>query len=690
MTPASTGPHKHTWTFAMLAALAFALVWLLYRNYGLNPTIFADEWYYSKMSRLSELKEAIVPSYLYLWMFKASNACGAGYLECARIGNVLLFVGAAPFVYLVARQFAGKAPSFLVALFAMLAPLNVFTAYFMPEATYYFGFCVLSWVALTRTNWGWGPYALATGAILGLMSLIKVHALFLVPALCLFLLYARWQRGGRWLAAGLLSMVLAGLTVLGVKFGLGYLLAGDAGLSLLGPFYQGGANAAGGRSPLTLLPPAFINGRGHLMALAILLGLPLAMLAYGLFARVFRHRSDRLNLLHVYALLMLGAAVGMTVMFTATLAQPGSPEGLRLHLRYYSFAFPLLWVVAAAAIGKAADQARPALRWIVALLLLAVLGIAIVKLPGYSLNAVDGPEIYAVKVRDIPGKILVALEMLALLMWALGRRNAAAMFMYVTLPLLLVAGISTTTRWLRIQVPQNTADKAGEFARRYVPPAEHGQIIIAGSDLGQIMRAQFHIDNKDTVPLEVPEGAPIAPYQLPVRNKWLLVLGKHPLPDGIKPVAATADYTLVQFKNTNRRVGVTKFSEPLGAGLITRAEGLSVVEPWGRWSDAKQVVLHFSQPLPRRLNLILAARAYDDNANLPFTIHVGGKSETFRLGWTTQEIGLHFETDGTVRSLAIDVPHPVSPAEAGHPGDPRKLGIGIVELEVGDAGQASN
>jgi hypothetical protein len=690
MTTATAGSARHTWTFAMLAALAGAGAWLLNRNLGLNPTIFADEWYYSKMSRLSELKDAIVPSYLYLWMFKASNACGPGFLDCARIGNLLLFLGAAPFLYLVAREFTGKWPAFLVALFALLAPLNVFTAYFMPEATYYFGFCVLSWVALTRKTWGWLPYALATGAILGLMSLVKVHALFLLPALCLFLLYSNWARGGRWLVTGLASMAVAVLTVLVVKFALGYLLAGDAGLSLLGTFYQGGANEASGRSPLALLPPAFISGRGHAEALAVLLALPLAMLAYGLVARVFRARTDRLNLLHVYALLMLGAAVGLTVVFTATLARPGSQEGLRLHLRYYSFAFPLLWVVAAAAIGKAADRPRPALRWTVALLVAAVLAIAVIKLPDYALNPVDGPEIYAVNLRDISGYLIVALEMLAVLLWARGHRAAAPLFMYVALPALLTAGIVTTNRWLGYQVSPNTADQAGKFAHAYVPPAEHGEIIVAGSDLGQIMRAQFHIDNKDTVPLELPADAPVAHYQLPARKKWLLVLGKHPLPDGIKPLVSAADYALVQVNKHSRRIGLAKFSEPFGGGLIARAEGLSEVEPWGRWSNAKQVVLHFNQPLPRHLNLILKARAFEDNANRPITMRVGDKSTTFRLGWIDQEIGLRFDTDGSVRTLTIDVPHPVSPEEFGHPGDRRKLGIGIAELEVGDAAQPSD
>jgi phosphoglycerol transferase len=50
-----------------------------------------------------------------------------------------------------------------------------------------------------------------------------------------------------------------------------------------------------------------------------------------------------------------------------------------------------------------------------------------------------------------------------------------------------------------------------------------------------------------------------------------------------------------------------------------------------------------------------------------------------------EELNLHFETDGNARSLTIQVPHPVSPEETGRPGDRRKLGIGISEIEIGES-----
>jgi len=679
---------RHAMGIGMLAAFVVIGVYLSYRNFGLNPAIFADEWYYSKMARLMELKDAIVPSYLYLWLFRGTTACGAQFLECARAANVVLFLAGAPFIYLVARQFAGRWPAALVALLSMLAPINVFTAYFMPEATYYFGFWVLSWIALTRSDWDWARHALATGTVLGLMTLVKVHAVFLLPALCLYLLYACWNRGGPWLASGLLSMLVAAATVVAIRFGLGYLLVGDAGLSLLGPFYQGAANSAGDRSILSLLPPAVINARGHLMALAILLGLPLALLAYNLVTRAFRERGDRGNLLYLYTLLMLGAAAGLTVLFTASLAAPENKEGLRLHLRYYSFMFPLLWIVAAAAVGKEVPARHGAWRWTIAVVLAAMLAMALFTLPAYQINPVDAIELFSVGVGRRSSIVFVALGLIVLLLWAMRKNSAASLFLYVLAPALLAAGLVASSAYLEKHEGEQAADKAGKFARSYVPDDERSQIVVAGTDLSQLMRAQFHIDHKDTSVLELAPGQPIARHQIPIYNKWLLVIGPHALPDDIKPVATHPNFVLVKI-DTGRLLGHVLFSGPLGTGLIASAEGLSGAEHWGRWSDAKQVVLHFNEPLPKRLNVTLQARAFADNTEKEFTMRVGDEVVPFRLSWGDQQVGMRFKTDGTQRTLTIDVPHPVSPKELGQGGDERKLGIGLVKIEIGTSGEAA-
>jgi phosphoglycerol transferase len=679
-------PNRPAWTWVLFAGSIGICTWLTLRALGTHPAIFADEWYYSKLSRLEPLGESMIPSYLYLWLFRATSACGDQFYDCAHVGNVIFLAASAPFVYLIARQVTGPMLAALLGLLSLLAPLNLFTVFFMPEAMYYFGFCVLSWVALTRTGWHWAAHAAASGIVLGLMSLVKVHGLFLVPALCLFLLYARWAAGGRWIATGLgaIAVALAGLSV--AKFGLGYLLAGASALHLFGNFYQGAANSAGHRGLLSLLPAAFINARGHLMALAMLAPLPLALIAMSLFKIPRREQAGPAQRLQLYALLMLGAAAGVTILYTASIAKPGvNIEGLRLHLRYYDFVFPLLWLVAAAALGQAPAPGRATLRWTLALLFGVVLVAAWFKLPSYSFSPIDGPDIAALSPHTLAGRVIVVLELVVLLLWAAGRKQALPLFLFVALPATLaVAGVDNNHVVASIH-NEGAAEHAVAAARRLVPPGERGLVTLAGSDISMLMRAQFDLDNVDASLIMLKEGAAVEQYQLPVRNKWLLVLGQHALPGSLTPVAQTSEYSLLHMDMHHRRVGYADMHQPFGSGIVASAEGLSYSETWGRWSDGNQVVLHLSRPLPRHARVILKALAYDINTELPFTLHAGSSSQRFRLGWMMQDVGLAFDTDGNTRELVIDVPRPTAPRLKGQPDD-RTLGICIADIEIGERG----
>lgn len=683
---------RPAWKILVGAAFVAICAWLLVRAGGLYPSVFADEWYYDKMSRLQPLHESALPSWLYLWLFSASSMCGSRFYDCVHAGNVAFFAAAIPFVYLIARHYTGKAMAAFIALLAMLAPFNLYTSYFMPESMYFFGFGVLTWIALTRAHWPWARYAATTGLILGLMSLVKVHALFLVPALCLFLLYTRWAAGGRWLRDGARSVALALACVASVRFGLGYLLGGKSALDLFGNFYGGAVHAAGSRSLLALVPPALVSAGGHLMALALLLALPLAMVAASLLRPPPREGAGKGALLQLYALLMLGSAAGVTILFTASIANAGlNNEGLRLHLRYYDFIFPLLWLVVAAA-GPQHGVQRAPLRWAVALVVAAGLAAALAKLGQFSPSPVDGPDLYAITVHKHGVLLLAALDLLLLLLWARGRAVAAPLFLFALLPATVLAGAFSSMQTLKGARVQDLAERAADYARAHIPPAEHDQITVAGTDTPRLMRTQFRLDAKDSMTLLLAPDAPIEHASLPTRSKWLLVLGRHPLPEGVAPLYRNDEFSLVRLQAGHRRVGLASLAAPFGQGLIASASGLSWAESWGRWSDADKVVIRFNMPLPRHLRVVLKAQAYDVNTQLPFTMHVGGSSERFKVGWAPQDVSLAFETGGAEREIVIDVPHPVSPTVHGQP-DPRRIGIGISEIEIGDTGndgQAGN
>jgi hypothetical protein len=687
-TPLSTKLRQHAWELALFGAMLLTMFYLLQRNLDLSPALFADEWYYSKYSRLTPLGEAIVPSYLYLWLFRSTNACGDQFLDCARVLNALFYVAAAPFVYLVARRLAGRPLALAIALTALLAPLNMYTAFFMPEAMYFFGFALLSWVALNHAHWRSTRYGLTTGALLGVMSLVKVHGLFLLPALLLFIVFTRWNKAGRagWIGEAVQAAVLAVLAMVAVRLGLGYVLAGEPALALVGNFYGSSANNAVHRSALTLLNPAFINARGHLMALAVLYVLPLAMLLHRLPWRPSQLKFDgELGTLRVYLLLMMGTAFAMTVAYTASLAGPGSIEGVRLHMRYYSFAFPLLLVLAVAPLRQPVDHTRPRFRWLIGVLLAAVLLLALVKLPNYTLNMVDGPDIASISLLEWPGQVLVALNLLILALWVARKKLALHLYLFIAVPIGLAAGAIGSTHYLAQLVNPFPADKAGQFAHKYVPQAEHKYITVAGTNVADLMRTQFHIDDKDAGVLELPDPRqPIEQYQIPLRNKWLLVVGDHALPAGVEPVVRTADFALVRLPPVGRTIGVTDLVRPIGDALIERIDGLSASESLGRWSDGKQVVIHFRENLPKRFNFAVKAQAFGPNVGAPFILRAGSAELTFKLSSAPQEISLPVDSDGTLRMLTIVVPHPVAPKDIGPSTDGRTLGLAIREIAIGE------
>ena len=684
-------PRERAWELMMGGALVLAFFYIARLHIGLYPMIFADEQNYSRFARLIPLADVTIPSYLYFWVFSATNGCGAGFLDCARYLNLLFFVGAGPFLYLSARTVCARPLAAAVALLCVLAPVKSYTAYFMPEAMYFFGFSVLSWLALTRTGMHWARYAAAAGALLGLMALVKVHALFLLPALCVFMFHAAWRRQprGPWLRMGVAMACIAAAAMLAAKFALGYAFAGKNGLHLLGSFYgdQASDSLSAGATLLKLLPAAWLSLRGHLMMLTLLFALPLAALLHLLLSpRARSEAGDSGVALALYALLMLGAALGLTVFYTASIAGFGPDEGVRLHVRYYDFTFPLLVMLAAARSGDGWSTARRVLPWLLACGLGALLYYAQTALPAqYRLLMGDAPEITAFGLLrdDSLARVLVLLELALLAAWALNRQLAGILFLLLFLPLDVFNGEQVVAGVFGPAHHANAFDRAGQFTRAYLPDAERNKVTIAGTNLGDLLRAKFHVDAPDIDIMDLPEGSALRPYQLPGRKNWLLVIGDHALPPGATPVAGEGGFVLVQVNPNNRPLGAVKMSGPLQGALLEGAEGLANAEPWGRWSNAKEVRLHFKQALPRQLNLFLTVQAFGPNAGKDFKLRVGDAQTTFEIPTTPQEIYLQLTTSGTEKTIVIEVPQPVSPHALGMSADTRELGLGLIGVEIG-------
>ncbi|MGZ8341690.1 MAG: DUF7024 domain-containing protein [Telluria sp.] len=678
--------------FAFPSALLAAFIYLAWRNMGLYPMVFADEWLYSSAARLLPFDKSILPSYLYLALFSATNSCGPGFLECARILNAALLVAAAPLIYLIARKMCSRPVAAVLALAGVLAPASSFTAYFMPEMMYFLSFFMFAWAALSWTAKPPLAYGLATGALLGVMSAIKVHALFLLPAHLAFiawLCFAQYRGRGP-LRAALTMMAAAAVSMIAVRLAIGYAVAGPAGLNLLGNFY--GAHATNSASTLEsllrVLPAAMVSLKGHALALALLMPLPLAtLLLHAIDPGTRAAASGPQRALQVFAVLMLGAAGAMTVMFTASIATAGPLEGVRLHQRYYDFVFPLLLIIAAAPLAAASPQGAPGStvrRALAALPMAALVLYAARVLPAeYTLGFIDTPELSVL--REFPAMLMLvqALALLTLAVWVLQPRFGILLFVFAALPLLAL-NLDRGVRDIQARsLAPGPYDKAGMLAADYLDTAQAGKLTVAGADPGGLHRALFHIDNPDAKMHELRTGAAFAREDLSPGQDWVLVVGKHALPEEIIPVIQTPDFALIKVRVAHTRLAKIDFNKTAATDVIAGYEGLAQPEPWGAWSLGPSVRLRFAKPLPKELNILIKANAFPPNADQEFVMVVGGQRKPFRLSGSPQDRLFQFETSGKEYEVKVEIPRPLSPRSLGYGNDDRALGIGFTSMEIG-------
>lgn len=117
---------------------------------------------------------------------------------------------------------------------------------------------------------------------------------------------------------------------------------------------------------------------------------------------------------------------------------------------------------------------------------------------------------------------------------------------------------------------------------------------------------------------------------------------------------------------------------------IENIKGISHHEPWGRWSNAKNVVIDFKYPLPKSFNLEIEASALGPNIDKYFSIVVGEEINTYKFpDGNINTFFIDFKNNNKhSRSITIEVPAPITPLQLGINTDIRTLGIGLRKLKI--------
>jgi phosphoglycerol transferase len=126
-----------------------------------------------------------------------------------------------------------------------------------------------------------------------------------------------------------------------------------------------------------------------------------------------------------------------------------------------------------------------------------------------------------------------------------------------------------------------------------------------------------------------------------------------------------------------------RFDVPVMSELVSTVTGISVREPWGRWTDGPLVTIVFSRELPLRFVLrIETAMALPTSVGVDLVARAGGVEHPFRVGAGGTTVELPFATSTPTNVLELVVPNPRSPRELGINADGRMLGIGLKAITI--------
>ena len=417
---------------------------------------------------------------------------------------------------------------------------------------YYFAFWFLSWLILGSEEIRLGRTALI-GVTLAGLSLVKVHAIFLLPGVCAAIVARYLITGQHRKIATVITMLVGTVAAAAlVRLAAGYLFAGQAGLHVLGQKYGDVASSyIQMGSGMSLVKGLLFAVEGHVTALALLFGMPLASLMACSRTGNNADAARSLYVLRIYTLAVIIFLLLVTAYYTVLVA-PQAHESLgRLHFRYYNFALPLLLIVCAGE-WSAPSQLGDLRRRLVAGLIigtLAVFAALNIRTRGVQ-NIVDSPELWVLFASRAALYAIACVNLAALGIWVWNRRRGAGLFLFVAVPFTIIVSMWFIAPEIRGRLHSDTYEQAAQAARQIVGVREIANLAVVGSDEVDLYRALYQIDSPKTTMVLLPERAALHAEGVPANDTWLLVIGDHAVPQEFERQFSRDSYSL--FKKASR------------------------------------------------------------------------------------------------------------------------------------------
>lgn len=539
-----TNPAKF-WKIAswVLPTIGLGLIWVASRIWGVLPKILGDELIYSINSRHLPLSESSVPNYLFNLVFGTTNTCGYGFYTCGKAINMLFLVGFAVFIYLAARLLVEPAMAFYAGLLALVGPISAYASYFTPDMMFYFGASIVIYLVMkTSSGSKIGRWALI-GLALGLVTLIKPHALFLIPPIVIYLIFLGIKGGKGSVGKAILSAFAFVGATFATKFAIGFTFAGEKGLSIFGGSYDasasgvlGGENAAEGWIIPENVAPLVAGGAVsatiwqvlfHISYLVIFFGIP-AIFVIIKALKSLKKNAELTNDARVSAFMFAAVAtlVAVSAVFVSVSGSFGEILQNRVMVRYYEYLVPFLPLAVLVGFKSAKDVGKVA-RWVTVGIVAVWLGVSLPYLstlvPGMF---TDSSLMAAAIMSGISLWIYGVLSLAVIIYWAVKPMDGAKAWLYAVAPavVLLYAISSYTNMTIKSSIvgPYTTASR---FAHDNLNFEQRQKLIVIGNTNQNVQAAQLWIDAPKSTGKSLPEGSEVNIDEYPEEIEYLLIVG---------------------------------------------------------------------------------------------------------------------------------------------------------------------
>lgn len=666
---------------------------ILVRNISIYyPLIMGDEYIYSVFSRLVPFSEASRPNYLYFALYYFTAFLGPAFLNGAKLLNLLFFCGSMPFIYWTARTVCSKNISFFIMICVLAGPFNIYTVVFMPEVLYFFSFWIFSYFILTcdrmefeRPFFFWG----FAGVLLGVASLVKPHALFILFVIPFYIGFSPRANGDgrRKIIFVVFFSVCFILITLATKMFLGWFFAGRVGVTFFGTVYTGIAETAMKDSSyyFLLIMRALENLGGHIMALCILFGVPLGAMLLVLVEDSQVRETVYMKKIAIYTLFLILSLVPITAIFTASVADAGPYESVyRLHFRYYNFIFPFLFILSSV-LFKYSLAVKKSMSWVLVGVFFCAAFALFTRMSPFMTSFMDNPELRGILAMPSVWYVWGTLSLISIASLFFRVKISGIVYLFALLPILVVSFAFDSSIYSGKQ--DSVYDRAGIFARQNFSEILPKLKVVASDPAGSF-RTLFHIDTPSATIETLPNAIDKLDLSTPERiGDWYLVIGDFPVKtDASWYVWQARGFALYgRYHPLAEGIDFSRTGLPL---FIKNAQGLSGAEPWGRWSDADvapSVRFEFFEPLPDRFTLELEANAFGPNIGKDLTVNIGSRTYSVKIPeWhftAVLDVDLGGERADMMEFLP---PSPASPKELGLSEDGRRLGIGFISMRIKD------